>query len=574
MATHPDTLLASDYVICATLRKIPDVFNVDLLWERARGAADGVCLLEALQRYPRSVRSRNSRETYHSHVIVRIPERDYVRDQRLEDGQGRRHLLRNLQHLHQQTLGDVLPEDGGLRYRLEPDSTLRPGEAQFLFGRAIHVPSDEENALFRIEAAAEGREEWRDLGPIYPQQRLTLLGSDRRSSSFPVIAWPFTKGESVLLILRSALSGVVDVVAEPPESLSLLGDEEGGFIARDRRNRGLRLRIAAQQNIEAKTSTTPPRAANPKTSKAAPPVAAPEPAELDDAYPQVDVWGRREPVLGIAIDVPDAEEVHLPAAALPLRTPSTSPELQTLAPVAQAPNSEAGTWIPQRSTKRCPPRLRVVGVALQRLSTYANVGIRDWRLSFNQHGELLLEAEPAVAAWLRVDSKDQVFGESANATNLLDIPSIWPALPGLAMQLHDVPQSMAEHYLGWVLLPIAFDLPITRGRALSFGRGREADLAPKLLADPQALRWQGQTSPAAGISAEYLGLSRRHLRLQIREDDWWVELESQNMAAYRLAADGTWLETLTPGVNTATTAQPGELLVAGGYVLELGAVGK
>ena len=92
------------------------------------------------------------------------------------------------------------------------------------------------------------------------------------------------------------------------------------------------------------------------------------------------------------------------------------------------------------------------------------------------------------------------------------------------------------------------------------------------MADPQALRWQGQTSAGAGISAEYLGLSRRHLRLQTRDDAWWVELESQNMAAYRLAADGTWLETLTPGVNTATAAQPGELLVAGGYVLELGAL--
>ena len=42
MPTQPDALLASDYVICATLRKIPDVFNIELLWERVRGGQEGL----------------------------------------------------------------------------------------------------------------------------------------------------------------------------------------------------------------------------------------------------------------------------------------------------------------------------------------------------------------------------------------------------------------------------------------------------------------------------------------------------------------------------------------------------
>jgi hypothetical protein len=61
--------------------------------------------------------------------------------------------------------------------------------------------------------------------------------------------------------------------------------------------------------------------------------------------------------------------------------------------------------------------------------------------------------------------------------------------------------------------------------------------------------------------------------LQVRRDDWWVQLESQNMSVYRLTPSGDLLDVLTPGVNTATEAKPGELLVAGGYVLALGAVG-
>jgi len=51
-----------------------------------------------------------------------------------------------------------------------------------------------------------------------------------------------------------------------------------------------------------------------------------------------------------------------------------------------------------------------------------------------------------------------------------------------------------------------------------------------------------------------------------------LKLESQNMPVYRLTPSGDLLDVLTPGVNTATEAKPGELLVAGGYVLALGAV--
>ena len=90
MTTHPDALVASDYVVCATLRKVADVFNVELLWERIRNGQEGIFLMEALKRHPRTPRARQRKETRYSHVVVRIPERDYIRDDRLEDGFGRR----------------------------------------------------------------------------------------------------------------------------------------------------------------------------------------------------------------------------------------------------------------------------------------------------------------------------------------------------------------------------------------------------------------------------------------------------------------------------------------------------
>ena len=200
------------------------------------------------------------------------------------------------------------------------------------------------------------------------------------------------------------------------------------------------------------------------------------------------------------------------------------------------------------------------------------MGISDWRISFNRAGDLVLEAHPEAAAWLRIDSADRVFGEVVGHSTLLDLPGAWRPFPDLAMELQAAAAPMTAHYLGWVRLPTPLPLPLPRERMVSFGRGSEADIAPRLLADPRALRWDGGPARADGISAEYLGLSRRHLCVQARRDDWWVQLESQNMPVYRLAASGELLNVLEPGANTTTIAQPGELLVAGGYVLALGEI--
>jgi hypothetical protein len=587
MMSYSEALIVSDYVICATLRKIPDVFNVELLWERrVRGGQEGLFLLEALQRHPRTPRRRQDQEIRYSHVIVRIPERDFVRDDRLEEGAGRRALLRELQRLHQQELSAFLAEHATIRYRLEPDAALRPGEVRFLFGRAIHLPADDEVPVFRIQATSEGQSDWWDVGPIYPGQRLTLLNGDRRASSVAVAAWPFPTGDSVLVILRPGIPALVDVVAEPPGCLDLTDEDDEVFAVRDRRGRGLRLRVAALAATDDAASAPEQPAAvwvaqtdrvvaepvlepvlEPESALAlepeaesAPPVAVPEPAD-----PLVDPWGRREPTLGFAcaFDPPPA-----PVAPTPNRPTPPPPPIFVESPTAPPSVPDQYTWIPQRSAVY----LRVMGVALQRLSTYAAVGISDWRISFNRAGDLVLEAHPEAAAWLRIDSADRVFGEVVGHSTLLDLPGAWRPFPDLAMELQAATAPMTAHYLGWVRLPTPLPLPLPRERVVSFGRGSEADIAPRLLADPRALRWDGGPARADGISAEYLGLSRRHLCVQARRDDWWVQLESQNMPVYRLAASGELLNVLEPGANTTTIAQPGELLVAGGYVLALGEI--
>ncbi|MDG4595748.1 MAG: hypothetical protein P9F75_08645 [Candidatus Contendobacter sp.] len=576
MPTQPDALFASDYVVCATLRKIPDVFNVELLWERVRGGQEGLFLMDALKRHPRAPRGRQRKETRYSHVIVRIPERDYVRDERLEDGLGRRTLLRELHRLHEQELARYLAEHATIRYRAEADTTLRAGEVQFLFGRAIYLPDENETPIFLIQAAAEGAGDWRDVGPVYSGQRLTLLNGDRRASSFAVTAWPFPGGESVLLMLQPGTPALVDMVAEPPGGLVLVEDDTGSLTARDRRGRGLRLRVIAA-GAEPGTSEKPTLMRAPSQprptlgARADEPVLTPEPAldMTDPTCPLIDPWGRRQPKLGLPTEIAEPAEPRTPPDPPPGNAPE-SPAPAAVPPKPPTPPAlDQHTWIPQRP----PVQVQVLGIALQRLSTYAAAGISDWRIGFNHAGGLTPSSHPDAAAWLRVDSTDRVFGEVVGLETPLELPGAWRPFPELRLDLHAAPQSMTAHYLGWVRLPTPLSMPVPRERAVSFGRGSEADIAPRLLADPRSLRWDGNPAKTSGVNAEYLGLSRRHLRLQVRRDDWWVQLESQNMSVYRLAPSGELLDVLSPGVNTAATAKPGELLVAGGYVLALGAVG-
>ena len=625
MTTQPDALLASDYVVCAALRKVADVFNVELLWERVRGGQDGVFLMDALKRHPRSPRARQRKETRYSHVVVRIPERDYIQDDRLEDGLGRRTLLQEFHRLHAQELGRYLADDAAIRYRLEPDPVLRPGEVHFLFGRAIHIPAEGERPQFRIQAAAvDGQSDWRDIGLIYPGQRLTLLNGDRRTSSYTVVGWPFPGSESILLILRPGNPAVVDVGVEPPGGLDLSEDGEGGHVVRDRRGRGLRVRVldCPAEGVLTVMSPGHDRAmassaaslASPITAERLPfeteiaqdmPPVVPEPEppmdSLDETYPRIDHWGRREPMLGTGLDLdglplvgldalsgqPPAPEQVTPQPTVPAPFPPSLPpnagvpvEAELLPPTASAASAapappapraeplEQGTWVPSRPAAY----LYVMGIALQRLSTYATAGISDWRLSFNRVGGVVHDGHPDAVAWLRVDNADRVFGEIVGSSEPLALPGMWRPVTELELELFAAPGAMAAHYLGWMRLPTSLRLPVPRERAVSFGRGAEADIAPRLLTDPRSLRWDGTRARSMGISAEYLGLSRRHLRLQVRSEDWWVQLESQNMPVYRLTMTGELVDVLNPGVNTVATAKPGELLVAGGYVLALGEV--
>ncbi len=238
-----DSAIPTDYVVCATLSDVPDVFNVENLWGRARRRGrQNQFLMEALIHHPRTRKSRHRLETFFHHVIVRIPASDYARDERVDDGFNRAALIQDLIRLHTEKFGNLVPEGEAVRYRVEADRALPTGQVCFLFGRAIYLPGDEEQPKYWLYQQDERRRT--ELGVIYPGQRLTLLNGDAYASTFPVPNWPFGNQSSVLLIVKP--NQAPTVCAEPDGCLPVGSSEERLFWIGDFATACLYLRLEPQ----------------------------------------------------------------------------------------------------------------------------------------------------------------------------------------------------------------------------------------------------------------------------------------------------------------------------------------
>lgn len=471
--------MTTNYVMCATLHDVPDVFNVENLWERARRGQQGEFLMDALIQHPRTRRSRNRAETYFHQVIVRIPKADYDHDERAEDGFNREELIQDLIKVHTKKLGRYVPEGQAVRYRVEMDPALPSKQVRFLFGRAIYLPDPRERPIYRL--SHQNGVEIRELGVVYPGQRLTLLNDDPYASTFSVRDWPFPASESVLLIVKPNQAPAV--CAEPDGSLTVQPECERVFLISNPRGISLRLRVE--------------------------PLAA---ANLTQGV-------------------------------------------------------EAPTWTPGMEPSHSMPRLRVIGVALPRLSLHAKTGLRGWRLGFDQHGVLVRCQAPNAVAWLRIDSEDQLWGETEGDSTRLAPPTVWRPRADLALELGTAPGVMGEHYCAWVRLSQPVPLPAPVGRWFGFGRGADAELNPGLLNDPDALVGDATQS----VQPEQLMLSRRHLGLRLEASGWMAKLESTTWPVYRLSQAGELDQVLSVEDRSREWAiAPGAWLMVGGYMLELG----
>lgn len=233
-------LSTTNFVICVTLSEVADVFNVEDLWARARRRQSGEYLKEALDRWPQTQANRHQKETRFSHVIVRLAKDDYMHDELLNAGAQRRALLQDLVAIHERQLGHYLEEGETIRYSLEVDPQLEPGQVRFLFGRAITVPRSDEQALFRIYRLLPDDTGTLDLGAIYPGQRLILLNGDPCASTKAVANWPFAAA-SLLITVKPDMT--TELHSVPLNSLEVKPEPNGIYRCSDDQGKALRVQL-------------------------------------------------------------------------------------------------------------------------------------------------------------------------------------------------------------------------------------------------------------------------------------------------------------------------------------------
>src|SRR5471030_2071473 len=171
------------YVQHELLGRIPDVFNAEAIWQ-----APGLALFsrrpllrDLLERSPREHKGRAATRCF-SHVTLMLPQEEVDDDYHLTRGAKARDLAQTLTALHQKDFGDLLGADQ-VRYDVVGTDALAPGEIEVKFGHAVYLPAADEKILYNVSVSRDSAI-WHPVCPIYPNQRLALIGGVGGEASF------------------------------------------------------------------------------------------------------------------------------------------------------------------------------------------------------------------------------------------------------------------------------------------------------------------------------------------------------------------------------------------------------
>ncbi len=217
------------YVQHEVLGNVPDVFNAEAIWQ-----APGLALFsrrpnlrDLLERSPREYRGRAATRCF-SHVTLLLAQDEVDDDRHLTRGARVRDLAQTLAALHQKDFGDLLGSDD-VRYDVIGTEALAPGQIEVKFGHAVYLPGAGEAPLYSVSASNDGVV-WRPVCPLYPQQRLALIGIDAESASHAVPGWPFAPDNAILLV-NDGPDAPIEVQVRPKQALECTFDAVNGYYA-------------------------------------------------------------------------------------------------------------------------------------------------------------------------------------------------------------------------------------------------------------------------------------------------------------------------------------------------------
>ncbi|MET3135023.1 hypothetical protein AAKU55_005326 [Oxalobacteraceae bacterium GrIS 1.11] len=504
------------YVQHEVLGKLPDVFNGEAIWQAPGLAlfARRPLLRDLLERSPREQRGRAATRCF-SHVTLMLPQEEVDDDYHLSRGARLRDLTQTLTALHQKDFGDLLGVDQ-VRYQVLGADALGAGQIEVKFGHAVYLPAPDEKILYKVSVSRDGAA-WQPVCPIYPDQRLALIGGG--GASFVAAGWPFGADGAVLLI-NDGPDAPPEVQMRPKEGFDCHYDAAHGYYTiTSKRADAVRLLLKITR-----VGTPAPQ----KMSGAAPPA---RPA----------VWHSRPPA---------GDE----STALPQRLQ------QPQQPPAPAPEGDA-TYAPlaQRSVS-------LVALALPRLSRYRDTGATALEIPFDRALALSGAPETTQLSFI-VNAADQLYACTEAGRQRIVAPASFAPVDARSIRVLPVAPDMAERYCATLCLAHALTLPVAGGARFIFGRNAPvlAELRP--LDSPRFLQRAGAPD---GASADRLGLSRNAFSFEAGAQGFQISRLAQAQALYHLDRDLQFVAEIR-AADAAYFLPSGHHLVAGHYVLRFDA---
>jgi hypothetical protein len=516
------------YVQHEVLDKVNDVFNAEALWQ-----APGLALFsrrpllrDLLERSPREQRGRAATRCF-SHVTLVLPQDDVDDDRHLSRGARVRDLAQTLTALHQKDFGDLLGGDE-VRYDIVGAETLAPGQIEVRFGHAVYLPAPGEKVLYAVSASRDSAV-WKPVCPIYPNQRLTVIGQDQSSATHAVPGWPFGQ-EGTILLVNDGPDAPIEVQVRPKDAFECSFDQANGYYTVRSKRAGvdasgaparLFIRLARLAPLPAPSSV-----AKPVALSAPAPASAPRPAA---------VWKTRSH--GMA---PETDLTALPAAA------------------ANAPAESDATYAPAARQ-----RVSLAALALPRLSRYRETGAQALEIGLNRSLVPCVLGKDAIISFA-VDDADELHAITAAGRQRIDAPASFTPTDAGAVRLLAVAPAMADRYRALLCIPHSPGVPVGAGMPLVFGRSAPLLAALRVLDSPRFLR---SAEGAATASADRLGLSRNAFSFEAGADGYRITRLSSNQALYHLDEQLRFVA----AIDDACLLPAGHHLVAGHYVLRFDA---
>jgi len=515
------------YVQHESLGKVNDVFNAEALWQAPGLAlfARRPLLRDLLERSPREQRGRAATRCF-SHITLMLPQDEVDDDRHLTRGARVRDLAQTLQSLHQKDFGDLLGADE-VRYHVVGSEGLEPGQVEVKFGHAVYLPAPGEQVQYTVSVSRDSAI-WQTVCPVYPGQRLTVLGHDAASATHAVPGWPFALDGAILLI-NDGPDAPVEVHVRPKEAFECSFDAAAGYYtirARQGDTPGNAGRLLLKVTRSA-MAAPPANAANAARPASAPPTPSRAPA----------VWKTR------ARNLDDAELTATPA----LHRARPAAEEATYAPVARQ-------------------RIALAALALPRLSRYRDTGAGLLEFGLDRSLAAGAPGKDKLIGFA-VDEADEVYAIGADGRQRIAVPNRFAPSDGVDLRVLAPAPEMADRYSAIVCLPQAPSVPLPGGARMAFGRGTPALAALRVLDAAGCLR--GADGIDAG-SADRLGLSRNAASIEAGPEGLRVARLAPTQALFHLDERLGFVAAIENGSPDAPYLVPnGHHIVAGHYVLRV-----